>query len=136
MKTAIERVVIFALALRAHREFFHRRVHAIIWQCFDDRKARAAIRAVGEWITEPAIGWIDNLAKAIGAGRDVGKNQSRFLAAIFRFMNLKCAIPNWVEKRRFEAVDHGARRFFFSQPKQKLSQRVARALDFDENSLG
>ena len=54
VKAAVPRIVVFRLARGTHREIFHRGVRAVVRQRFDDAEARAAIRAVGERITESA----------------------------------------------------------------------------------
>jgi hypothetical protein len=78
METAICRVVVFSLAISAHREAFHRGVLPVVRKPFDDRKARAAVGAIGKGIAISAIGIIENFAQTIGARSDVGKDERSF----------------------------------------------------------
>jgi hypothetical protein len=74
VKAAIQRIVVFAPALRAHRERRHRRFVAVVRNVADDRVARAAVRAVREGIAEAAVVRIEDLGEAIGAGREIGRD--------------------------------------------------------------
>src|SRR5215475_9948749 len=55
MKAAVERIFVFGAAELAHRKSMHARIHAIVRKLFEDRKTRAAIRAVGKRIMVPAV---------------------------------------------------------------------------------
>lgn len=113
VKTAVARVVIFALAIRAHFEFFHRRVRAIVRQRVDDGKTRTAIGAVCERITKAPIGWIENFAQTIRAGRNVRQNQRALFAMTLALANLEAFVAARVEKGGFEAVEDRARWLLF-----------------------
>ncbi len=135
VKATIERIVIFALAFRTHRELFHRSVGAVVGQCFDDRETRAAIGAIREWVAKSPIVWIKNFAQAIRTRCNVWKNQCSFLAAIVGFANFESVITDRIEKRGFQTLDNGACRSLFFQPPQECSERIAFAFYFDENTL-
>src|ERR1039458_5649515 len=77
VEAAVARVVVFGLTLRTHREGFHRGVRAVIGQRFDDAEARAAVGAIGERVPIAAVGRVEDLAQAIGTGRDVRDLKSR-----------------------------------------------------------
>lgn len=89
MEPAIERIVVFAVAFRAHRKSFHARRRAVIGQVFDDREPGSAIRAIGEWVSIPAIGRIEDLLQAIGAGGDVRQHENRLLSAVVALPDLE-----------------------------------------------
>ena len=98
MKTAIERVVVFALAFQTHRKFLHRRVGAIIGQLFDNRETWTAVCAVRERIAKSPIGWVENLAQAIRARRNIRENQRRFVAAILALPDFESAMANCIKE--------------------------------------
>ena len=68
------RVVVLGLAGRAHCETRHRSLRAVVGNAAGDGEARAAVGAVQEGIAIAAVGWVEQLAKAIGARRGVGGN--------------------------------------------------------------
>ena len=135
VEAAVPRVVVFGLALRAHRERFHRSVHAVIGQGFNDAEARAAVGAVGERVTMAAIFGIKDFAQAIRARGDVRQNERGFVAAGFAGADFKCRVAGGVEPRSFEALNETARRFFGFEPEQEFFRFRARAFHFDENAL-
>ena len=135
VKAAVARVVVFGLALRAHREFLHRSVRAVVRQGFDDAEARAAIRAIRERIAVAAVFRIENFAQAIGTGGDVRQHQRGFAAAGFTCADFKLLETDGVEPRGFEALNETARGFSVSSRSRNFSSVGARAFGFDENAL-
>ena len=135
VKAAVARVVVFGLALRAHRERFHRGVRAVVGQGFDDAEARAAVRAVGERIAVTAVLRIENLAQTIGTGGDVRQHQRGFVTAGFAFADFKILVSDRIEPGSFEALNETARGFFGFEAEQEFFERCARAFDFDEDAL-
>src|SRR5208337_2106453 len=89
VEAAVARVVVLCLALRAHREHFHRSVRPVVGQGFDDAETRTAMGAIREWITVAAIFWVENFAEAIRAGGNVGQHERRFYAASFAGADFK-----------------------------------------------
>ena len=89
VKPAVARVVVFRPARRAHREFFHRGVRAVVGQRFDDAEARAAVGAIRERITIAPVFRIENFAQAIGTGGDVRQHQRGLVAAGFAGADFK-----------------------------------------------
>jgi hypothetical protein len=85
MKTAVVRILVLAAARVAHREAGHRRRGAVVGDIRCDREPGAAVRAVGERIPISAIGRIEDLAQAVVADRQIGRNRNtalrRLLAA-------------------------------------------------------
>src|SRR5262249_38026161 len=77
VETAIQRVFVLLDAFRAHHELLHGRVGPVIGQRLDDRKARAAVRAVGERVAMAAVIRIGNVVQAIRANGEVGQSQPR-----------------------------------------------------------
>ncbi len=74
VEAAVERIAVFAGARRTHHEGCHGRGRAVIRNVFDDRKARAAVRAVNEGIAEPTVLGIEQLPQAVGADADVRRD--------------------------------------------------------------
>src|SRR5205814_2440707 len=97
VKPAVQRVVIFAFALVTHYKFFHCRVGTVVRQRFDNRKPGPAICAVREWIPKSPIVWVENLAQAMDASRDVGEDECCFVAALFAFADPKSVVADCIE---------------------------------------
>jgi hypothetical protein len=55
VKTPVERVLIFLLAIGTHIEARHRGKWTIVGDIGDDREAGAAICAIDEWVTMTTI---------------------------------------------------------------------------------
>jgi hypothetical protein len=87
MEAAVQRIVIFRLALGTHLEIAHRGLSAVIGHAFNYGKAWTAIGAVGEGITVAAIFRIQQLIKASLAGSDIWRNE-------LVFPSLSLALPN------------------------------------------
>jgi hypothetical protein len=58
MKSPVRRVFVFLAAFGTQSESCHRRSFAIVWSTANNREARAAVRAIEEWILVSPIGWI------------------------------------------------------------------------------
>ncbi len=71
METPIGRVFILPGAFLAHVESRHARHWTVVGQVFDDRKARSAICAVGEWIAIVAVFGVKQLAQTFLANSHV-----------------------------------------------------------------
>lgn len=76
METAVGRIVVFGLALRAHCEGRHAGIGAVIGHSPDDRQAGAAVAAVGQRIAVSPVGRIGDVGQAVraegGVGGDIG----------------------------------------------------------------
>jgi hypothetical protein len=75
MKPAIEGILIFSLACRAHLERGHGGQGTIIRDILNDRKSGTAIGAVGKGITVPPISRVKEFGAAWPAGRDIRRDQ-------------------------------------------------------------
>ena len=72
---AVFDVVVFPVAVRAHREGAHRGLGPVIGHVLDDREARAAVRAVDEGIAVAAVGRVAQFPQAVLADADVRRNE-------------------------------------------------------------
>ena len=72
---AVERVLVFPAAVRAHREPGHRRARPVVGQAADDGVAGPAVGAVREGIAVAALARRLDLLEAVGAGGDVGGDE-------------------------------------------------------------
>ena len=73
MEAPVEGVEVLGSARLAHRKRGHRGAGAIVRQGGDDRPARPAVGAVGEGVAEAAVGRVECLGQAVGAGGGVGQ---------------------------------------------------------------
>ena len=78
MKAAVEGIFVFFAAMRAHLEVLHGGVGAVIGDIGDNRKARAAVGAVGKRIAVAPVGRVEDLLEAVGAGGDIRGNKLVF----------------------------------------------------------
>src|SRR3990172_2581748 len=105
VESAIERVFILVPTLPAHLEFFHRGIRAVVRERFDDCKARAAVRAVGERVEMPPIRRIKDFSPAVGACGDIRKDEGGCLPGTIAVANLEPGESNGVEEGEFKALD-------------------------------
>lgn len=104
VETPVGGVVVFALAGRALAKGAHRRARPVVGQIFQNRVARAALRAVDKRVTVPAILRCQQFGAAIGAEREIGWNgrfdheQPQFCWP--RSQNLRRAGPDSAGTRR------------------------------------
>ena len=78
---------------------------------------------------------VENLMQAIRARRDVWQNQRDLGTALLALANLEGFVPDRVEERKLQTLDHRVRRLLLLQPEQKLLQPFRRTFDFDEDAL-
>ena len=105
VKPAVGRIMVFAIASVTHHKLPHRRVGPIVWQSFDDREARAAIRAIGKRIPIASIARIKGFAKTVRASRNVGQDEHRLFTAFVAVADLEvlCGPPD----REWRTPDFG-----------------------------
>ncbi len=70
-------VLVLPPAVGAHREARHGRVRPVVRNPLDDREAWPALGAVDERVPVAAVGRIEELAQALVAGGDIGRDQCR-----------------------------------------------------------
>ena len=75
MEAPVGRILVLPTAVGAHREARHGRVRAVVRDPFDDREPWPALRAVDERVAVAPVGRIEELAHAVVAGGDVGRDQ-------------------------------------------------------------
>jgi len=75
VKAAVQRVVVFRLAGRAHGEGAHGGHRPVVGHGFDDGVARPAVGAVGEGVAVAAVGRVQDFRQAVGAGGHVRRDQ-------------------------------------------------------------
>jgi hypothetical protein len=133
METAIGWIVVFALALGAHRERAHGRGRAVVGQGGDDGKARAAVGAVGEGIAEAAVARIEDLGETGRAGGQIRHDQRAFLAA-GAFADLEAHDAERVQERGFQALDDRNRGPVALEPQQEFAQGRLAPLGLDHDA--
>ncbi len=70
VEPAVDRVLVLASAVLAHRERPHRRALAVVRERLDDREPRPAVGAVDERVAEPAVVRVEQLRQAgVARGR-------------------------------------------------------------------
>ena len=72
----VGRVAVLGVAGVAQGEGAHRRLRPVVRELLDDRGARPAVGAVGERVAVPPVRGVEQLAQAVVAGGDVGREQA------------------------------------------------------------
>jgi len=112
VEPAVKWIIVFGLALRTHREGFHRRVGAVVGNGFDDAEAGAAMGAIREGIAESAVRRVVDFAEALRAGGDIGKDEGGFGAGFLTRSNFEIFEPRCSEPRGFDVLNETQGRFF------------------------
>ena len=92
VKTPVEWVGILRGTLRTHGKTIHRRGRSVIRQRPDDGKARSAVSAVDKGVVIASVGGIEQLAQAIVAGGDIGRDERRVRGLVLRCHNTKALL--------------------------------------------
>ncbi len=134
VKAPVCGVLILPSAGIAHLEAAHGRQRPVVRDVFDNREAGATVRAVGERIAIAAIGRIEDIGDAFGAGRRIGSDG--LIVAIDRAArnDAKAPLPPRIERRRLNCVDtRQARRLGAQRTCERVEHRAA-ALNFDHHA--
>ncbi len=135
MEAAVQRVFVFLTAPRTHCERLHGSVRAVVWQCLDNAVARSAVGAIGKRVAVTPVVGVKHLAKAIGAGSDVGQDERTFLACFLAVSDFKACVTGGVQHGLFQTLDEGTRRSFGLQSPDKMLEPCGVAFQFDEHTL-
>jgi hypothetical protein len=136
MEATILRILIFAEAIVAHREFRHGGQGAIIGNIEDDAVSRAAAGAVGEGIIVAAIRGVAGVGEAGIADTDIRRTQGEGGTNSIAFMDRKTGVAR---DRDFCAKDFGDAdegRRFDGQGSDERFNRGGVALNLDEDTAG
>jgi len=126
---------VLGLARRAHRERGHRRQRPVIRDATHDREARPAVRAVDERIAEAAVGRVEQLAQAVGAGRGVGRDRGVGRASGRTRADGELGLAARGPLLGDDALDHGERRRVGAQARQELLDRIRTPLDLEQHTV-
>ena len=96
VKTPVEWVGILRGTLGTHGETVHRCGRSVIRQRSDDGKAWAAVGAVDKGIMKASVGGVEQLAQAVVARGDVGRDERRVGSLILRRHNAKTLLVGGV----------------------------------------
>ena len=92
VKATVEWIGILCGAGGAHGETVHRGSRSVIRQRSDDGKARPAVGAVDKGVVVASVGGIEQLAQAIVAGGDIGRDERRVRGLVLRRHNVKALL--------------------------------------------
>jgi len=129
-------IFIFGAARRAHREGRHGGARAVVGRFAYDRKARAAIGAIGERIAETACKRIANLLEARRACRGVGRNLGAHRAACAHRDAERFADIAHKNLAQLDPVDPRQRRAFGADAIDEAPGLVGVAVDANQHALG
>ena len=136
VKPPVARIGVFGRTGFAHLETAHRRGGPVIGKLVDDREARTAVRAVDEWVAVPAVIGIVELAKAIIADAEVGRDERALVCVVgVGFANLE---PRAILKRHLLQLDFGylcGRRRIHVQLGDELVEQLRFGLRVDKHAV-
>ncbi len=116
VKTPVQRVIVFPLALRAHFERSHRRVGAVIGYVGDYREPRSAVGTVSERVAVTPVVRIEYFLQAVGAGGDVRRDELVFAFFGHALQYLEFLVSGRMAWRDGDSFYSRQRRRFLSQP--------------------
>ena len=135
VEAAVERVVVFGLALGAHPEARHRRLRAVVGDALDDREARAAVRAVDERVAVAPVGGVGELGQARVARGHVGGDQRVRLAVALGRQDAEAALARGLDALGGNRLDHGEWRRLVLQEEDELADRRLGPLGLDHDAV-
>ncbi len=136
VKSAISGVFIFGVAKVTHAKLRHGGSRAIVRNILNDRVARPAIGAVGEWVAVAAVGRIAKVTPAIVAGGYVRGDEGERVLLLATGLDGKftCILQGNFFQRDLHNLGQGG--WAGPQGMEKLLDRVAGTLDFNRNAGG
>ncbi len=129
-------VVILLRTRRAERERPHRRVRTVVREAAGDREPWPAVGAIDERVAVAAIGRLVQLAQAIRAHGDVGRDERATARACLALDDAEPARADHDDRLRLHRVDAGERRALGDQPSLERGHIRRVALDLDEHPVG
>ena len=134
VEAPVGRVLVLGAAGRAHGEARHGRVRPVVRDVAHDRESRAAVGAVRERVAEAAIGRVEQLGQAVGAGRAVGGHRRARLAPGRALPDREAELPHLLELLGGHALDRRERRCLRRQPGEEALHGLARCLDLHHHA--
>jgi hypothetical protein len=94
MEAAVQGIVVFGLALRAHPKVTHGGVRPVIRHAFDYGKAWATVGAVDERIAVAAVLGVQQLGKTSWAGSNIGRDKLVFPSLCLTLPDLEVLVTD------------------------------------------
>ena len=134
---AILDVVVFPVAVGAHRELTHARERPVVGHVFNNRKARSAVGAVDEGIAVAPVTRTQQLAAAVVAQGDIRRDQriAHALGPALEDAKIR-KMPQLVEIFGLNVLDHGQHRRTVGQFLDKALERRPLALQLQLDAGG
>ena len=140
VKTPVEWVGILRGALGTHGKTIHRRGRSVIRQRSDDGKARAAVGAVDKGVVIASVGGIEQLAQAIVAGGDIGRDERRVRGLVLRCYDAKTLFTGGIptvgcQVHSLDMLYAGCRRRMLGKRGNKSIERIGRGMRLDVHAV-
>lgn len=140
VKATVERIGILRGTLRAHGKTVHRGSRSVIRQRSDDGKAWAAVSAVDKGVVIASVGGIEQLAQAIVAGGDIGRDERRVHGLIPRRYDTKDLLIVGIPSVGLQVCDSdmlntGRGRCVLRQRGDKAVECLDRSMRFDMHAV-
>ncbi len=127
MEAPVERVGVFAPAVRAHLELAHGRVWPVVGNVEDDGEARAAVGAVGEGVQMTPVVGVEKLGKAGRASSEIGQYGGGFLLPGIALEDLETGEPGGGQVADLACEDDRCRGALSIQARKPLGNRRFRS---------
>ena len=122
VKAAVERIIVFRLAVWTHFKTGHGGLWAVIGNIADDGESRSAIGAVDEWVTVASIGRVEEFAAAVRADGHIRRNGNKVTLVCFAGDDPEFRIAVDWYGRGLNIVDARKRRSVVLQLMEKVIQ--------------
>jgi len=136
VEAAIERIVVFGLALRAHRKYSHRGLRTVVGDPPSDGEAWPAVGAIKKWITVPAIGGVEEFAEAIGTGSGISRNAGAYVPVSLAGDDAEGNLASRCKVREQNGIDPRQRWRFGVETADERSDAELSTLKLDDHSIG
>ena len=137
VEAAVQRVAVLAGAALAHGEVLHGGALAVVGQLLDDGEPRPAVRAVDERVAVAAVVGVEQLARAVVAGGQVGRHERGLLhGAGVREADLEGVEVLQRDLLERHLLDARGRRRVLRQLDDELVEQLGLALGMDEHAVG
>ena len=140
VKATVERIGILRGTLGAHGKTVHRGCRSVIRQRSDDGKAWAAVSAVDKGVVIASVGGIEQLAQAIVAGGNIGRDERGVRGLILRRHNAKALLVGGIptvgcQVHNLDMLYAGCRRCMLRKRGNKSIERTGQSMRFDMHAV-
>ena len=136
VEAAVEGILVFGPAPRAHLERRHRRQGPVVGHSAHDREARPAVRAVRERIAVPPVPRIHHLGETVIARRHIGRDGRIGAPAVLALRDPEARLAGRIERLIAHPLDDRQRGSIRAQPLEQPLEGTRLPLGLDQHPPG